>query len=201
MENSITHYCQIKDGQIIVDDQCILKDDASVFTTFIKNGYKKLEMNYPKFYKMDPLCKLAIVGAEALLTRSFETIPDDLAIILANKSSCIDVDKKHQAAITKENGYASPADFVYTLPNIALGEISIKYNLKTENTFFIFDNFNASFFEQYINGLIESNRCCHALGGWVEVNENAYNALLFTVETGNKEGSEFNANELTNLIE
>ena len=45
----------------------------------------------------------------------------------------------------KESYYPSPAVFVYTLPNICIGEISIKYKLYSENSFFIFDSLNAEY--------------------------------------------------------
>ena len=32
---------------------------------------------------------------------------------------------------------------MYTLPNIGIGEISIRHQLKSENGFFVFENYNA----------------------------------------------------------
>lgn len=200
MKNKISHYCQIKGGNVVLDNQLLFSSKTTNFLEFIKEVYKKEEVNYPKFYKMDPLCKLSTVAASILFDNTTEKVSSDCAIILGNKSSCIDVDKKHLAAIQQENGYASPADFVYTLPNIALGEISIKYKLTSENSFFIFDAFKASFFVDYASNLIDSQRCEAVLCGWVEVNKNEYNALLFTVEAKNKNGIGMETNKLQNLI-
>ena len=53
------------------------------------------------------------------------------AIVFANRSSSLDTDFKYQESInSQENYFPSPAVFVYTLPNICVGEISIKHQLK-----------------------------------------------------------------------
>ena len=91
--------------------------------------------------------------------------------------------KKHQESIqNKESYYPSPAVFVYTLPNICIGEISIKYKLYSENSFFIFDNFNAAHLFSYTNSLLSSNKATQVLCGWVEFDdENNYEAFLYLV--------------------
>ena len=90
-----------------------------------------------KFYKMDNLCKLGYVAAEYLL-KDTNYHPKEIGIILANASSSLDTDCKHQAIISKEGDKAaSPAVFVYTLPNVVLGEICIRHKIQGENTFFV----------------------------------------------------------------
>jgi hypothetical protein len=182
MNNGINHYCKISNGQVILDDEVLFSNKEENFSDFIKSVYKNFEIDYPKFYKMDPLCKLSIVAASLLLDNSKSEIEDDMALILSNKSSCIDIDLKHQSTINdKEAYYPSPANFVYTLPNIALGEISIKYKLRSENSFFIFEDFNPEFMIDYANSLIHLNKASSVLCAWVEVNKNNYNAFVYKV--------------------
>jgi hypothetical protein len=68
------------------------------------------------------------------------------------------------------------------LPNIVIGEISIRHHFKGENAFFIFEGFDAGFIEQYVSNLINNNilQCC--ICGWVEVLHNKYLATLFLIE-------------------
>ena len=108
--------------------------------------------------------------------------------MFSNKSSSLDTDRKHQESIqNKESYYPSPAVFVYTLPNICIGEISIKYKLHSENSFFIFDSFNASHLLTYSNSLLSSNKATQVLCGWVEFdNEDNYEAFIYLVA---KEGT------------
>lgn len=198
MENN-THSIHIKNSTIWLNDKMIYQSSPQIFSDFIKEVYKHFELDYSKFYKMDALCKLGIIAGSLLLNTIPEPVPEDTALILSNRSSCIDIDKKHQDSISISGGYARPADFVYTLPNIILGEISIKYKLKSENSFFIFDSFNPTFLTEYVNGLFDSNRTKSALYGWLEVNDEDYHAFLcYTkVETNNRIVKE----ELVNLYE
>ena len=200
MENKIIHYCNIKDQEVYFDGKLLYSEIEPIdFQSFIKNVYKHFEIDYPKFYKMDPLCKLSLISSSILLETKGEKLDPNTAIILSNKSSCIDIDIAHQKSISLgDNSYASPATFVYTLPNIALGEISIKYKLKSENSFFIFDSFNPSFLIDYTNSLTMFGKSKSVLCGWVEIFENKYNAFIFMVKQ--EEGLDFTKENLLKLI-
>ena len=89
---------------------------------------------------------------------------------------------------------ASPALFVYTLPNIMTGEICIRHNFKGENAFFIFEKFDAGFIQQYVNNLINNNTLQACICGWVELLEDQYKAVLMLVEKKEHSGMEANPN-------
>jgi uncharacterized protein YqgQ len=169
------------------------------FSTFIKNAYKFLKTDYSKFFKMDNLSKLAFLAADVLLKKeNLNEEENNIALIFSNKASSLDTDRKHQAAIENDAEYfPSPAVFVYTLPNICLGEISIKHRLYSENSFFIFDRFNAKHLQLYTNSLLRSGKAEKVLCGWVDLDENSYDAFLYLVE---KEGEiENKTEEVTRL--
>lgn len=172
---------------------------AEDFSTFIKNAYKFLKTDYSKFFKMDNLSKLAFLAADVLLKKeNLNEEENNIALIFSNKASSLDTDRKHQAAIENDAEYfPSPAVFVYTLPNICLGEISIKHRLYSENSFFIFDRFNAEHLQLYTNSLLRSGKAEKVLCGWVDLDENSYDAFLYLVE---KEGEiENKTEEITRL--
>jgi uncharacterized protein YqgQ len=172
---------------------------AEDFSTFIKNAYKFLKTDYSKFFKMDNLSKLAFLAADVLLKKeNLNEEENNIALIFSNKASSLDTDRKHQAAIENDAEYfPSPAVFVYTLPNICLGEISIKHRLYSENSFFIFDRFNAEHLQLYANSLLRSGKAEKVLCGWVDLDENSYDAFLYLVE---KEGEiEHKTEEITRL--
>ena len=200
MKNNIIHYCNIKNNEVFLDGKKLYSAKGEEdFPSFIKGVYKNFDLDYPKFYKMDTLCKLAITSSSILLDGIKEEIDPNMAILLSNRSSCIDVDIKHQDSISQgEESYASPANFVYTLPNIALGEISIKYKLRSENSFFIFEGFNPDFMIDYANSLTLLGKSSSVLCGWVEVIENDYNAFMFIVKP--EAGIEFTRENLIKLI-
>jgi hypothetical protein len=181
----ITSYCRIKGNTVALNGKIIYQDDSSTFPEFIKAAYKHQNVNYPKFFKMDNLSKLGLLAAEVILHYEKFNLEEtnNIAIVFSNKSSSLDTDRKHQETIQhREQYHPSPAIFVYTLPNICIGEISIKYKLYSENSFFIFDNFNAPHLITYSNSLLKSNKAEKVLCGWVEYdNQNHYEAFLYFV--------------------
>ena len=184
----IQSFCTIQNNEIILNGESVFKSDSDFFSDFSKKAYQNFEINYPKFFKMDNLSKLAFLAAELLLEKETDKSEEnDIALVFANKSSSLDTDVKYQNSISdKENYFPSPAVFVYTLPNICVGEISIKHQLKSENSFFIFDAFNPEFMTNYTNALIYTKKAEKVLCGWVEYYGEEYKAFLYLVE---KEGN------------
>ena len=93
----------------------------------------------------------------------------------------MDTDTKHQQLI---NGgkKVSPAVFVYTLPNIMMGEIAIKNKWYGENLLILVPDFN---FEEWVleaDLLISSGKATYCLGGWVDVYQDNYQVQLYLVE-------------------
>ena len=134
--------CKIENNTITLNDSVLFSDKSTSFGDFSKKALKALQMDYPKFFKMDNLSKLAFLAAEVLLRPFLQSEKNSVALVFANRSASLDTDLKHQATIANPHEYyPSPAVFVYTLPNICLGEISIRHQLKTENSFFVFDSY------------------------------------------------------------
>lgn len=196
MNNSfyIQSYCEIRNGEIRLNGKPVFSDGNESFAGFAKTAYQHFGMAYPKFFKMDKLSKLAFLASSQLLTEERNT-----ALVFANRSSSLDTDLVYQRSIEdKEAWYPSPAVFVYTLPNICLGEISIKYKLYSENSFFVFENFPAAFFPAYAGLLIRTGKADDVLCGWVEILGEDYRAFVYRV---GKEGPiEHNEQNLNRLI-
>jgi hypothetical protein len=183
----ITAYCSISSGKVIANNAEIFTSDNDVKQAdFFKSVYKNFEMNYPKFYKMDYLCKLAFITSDILLKYNplkEKYNGENIAIIISNSSSSLETDTEHQSTISdKNNFFPSPAVFVYTLPNILIGEIAIRNNIKGENSLFIFENFQPKFMYQYIDLLFNSSATDCCIAGYVDFYEDNYKALLYTVE-------------------
>lgn len=179
----IQSFCKIQNNEIILNGTSIFKLEPTAFSDFSKQGYQNFEMNYPKFFKMDNLSKLAFLGAELLLkSETNNEKENNTALLFANNSSSLDTDMKYQNSISDpENYFPSPAVFVYTLPNICLGEISIRHQLKSENSFFIFETFNPAFMVNYAKALLDLNKADKVLCGWTEYYDEEYKAFLYLV--------------------
>lgn len=187
-ENYITSNCKIDRGVVFKDDKQIFENKEPDVTGFLLSIYQHLQLNYPKFYKMDNLSKLGWLASEVLLRDNFQKEkyqPEEIGLVLANCNSSLDNDIKYFES-AKE--IASPSLFVYTLPNIVIGEICIRNNFKGEHAFFIQDNFDTDFIEQQVNYLLNNNILQACICGWVDVLEQDYKAVLFWVEKSKKPG-------------
>jgi hypothetical protein len=89
---------------------------------------------------------------------------------------------------------------VYTLPNIVIGEISIKNKFKGENAFFVFETFDAAFIQQYVAYLLNNNILQACICGWVDVLQEDYKAVLCLVEKdADLTSAPFSAENLNNI--
>ena len=169
--------CTIEHSKITVDGNIIFESQNETFQEFAKEAYKNLDLSYPKFHKMDNLSKLAFLSAEMILKDEDHS---RTAIVFANRSSSLDTDFKYQESINdSDNYYPSPAVFVYTLPNICVGEISIKHKMQTENAFFVLDEFDENFLNDYSEQILRSGKADKVLCGWVELYQENYKAFVY----------------------
>ncbi len=172
----------IRNGCLSENDRIILQGNNSSFDDFADEAYRTLGIAYPKFHKMDALSKLGFITSEALLhdIRLHEKAgADKIGLVLSNKSSSLDTDMKYYSML--EKGIASPAVFVYTLPNILIGEICIRNKIKGESVFFISDYYNINQQVEYIRMLLQTGVVEVCIGGWVELFGNSYDSFLYLV--------------------
>lgn len=182
----ITAHCQInargvyKNGDMLYENK-----EGEPFSVFAKTVYQQLDPRYPKFFKMDDLCKLAFLAAEVLLSDSrleSEKEGADIALVLGNRSSSIISDLEHrQRYSNREHYFPSPAVFVYTLPNIMLGELCIRHQITGENSCFLMQEPQAEFLHHYVKGLFAEEGYNACVTGWVDFSPTEYQARLFLV--------------------
>jgi hypothetical protein len=164
----ITHNISISKNIVFFDGQTIYNHQGeNDFTAFSKDLYKKIECNYPKFYKMDNLCKLSFLAGELLTKRSrLSEVPSEkVSLIFANTGSTIDTDIKFIESFAT---IPSPAIFVYTLPNIAIGELCIRHGWKGEGIFLVQSQFNPQELIDHAGFIFQSGFAKVCILGWVE---------------------------------
>ena len=195
----IQKYCSIRNNKVFLNGEQVFESNALNKKDFFKSVYVFLNVKYSKYFKMDSLSKLSFLTAELVLN-NLKSKNKNIGIILSNNASSLETDRKHQKSINdKENYYPSPAVFVYTLPNIGIGEISIRHQLKSENGFFVFENYNPNFHYNYEKSLIKNKKCDSVLAGWVNIDEDSYEAFLYLIsEKGTLEHTEENLYQLYN---
>lgn len=136
-----------------------------------------------KFFKMDILSKWAWLGTELLLNPDGNSIyqgidKSKVAVVLQTGHGCLDVDKKYRASM---DDVASPALFVYTLPNIMLGEICIRHGFKGEQLCMLSEQLDTQELTFWVNDLLNNRGMDACLCGWVDAYEDNKEVSLFWV--------------------
>lgn len=148
----------------------VLPQSEKPFAEFIRAEFKQLGKSDMRFYKMSDLSKALYVAVERLLEQSpWEDVePRRRAIVLANRASSLDTDAEHQRILdAKLREGVSPAVFVYTLPNVAAGEMCIRHKIQGDNTFFVGDKC-PTIVEDYAQHLIIYDSADAVICGWCD---------------------------------
>ena len=134
--------------------------------------YKQYIGDYPRYYKMDILSKVAFICSELLLQAEGrrDKHNEDRAVILFNHSSAVVSDRNFLATIADEF-YPSPSVFVYTLPNIATGEIAIRNGYHGETSFYILPSKSAEIMNKIIDASFRDKAMQSVITGWVDCDD------------------------------
>ena len=165
---SQTHSVSITQDEIIVDGNRL--DVKSHGKEMLTEVYKTKIGNYPKFYKMDMLSRLAFVASELLIGCDEENDDhsNDRAVVLFNHSSSIIADRQYVKSIEIDDFFPSPAAFVYTLPNITTGEIALRNGYHGETSFYILAERNEKLMQRVIKSTFIDRDIKSVIGGWID---------------------------------
>ena len=185
----------------MLNGEVVVRRDKDSEDGWLKQIYKQQELAYPKFYKMDVLSQAGFLASELIKRANPHIIngyqDDEIGLIFANRTSSADTDMRFVRSYA-ENGAPSPSLFVYTLPNIVLGEIAIANKWHGENMFAVLPTFTPGFFVDY--GRILLSQSTNALlCGWIEILEAHMQVFLFLVEKNAEAGIVFNQENLLEL--
>ena len=165
---SQTHSVRITQDEIVVDGNRL--DVKSHGKEMLTEVYKTKIGNYPKFYKMDMLSRLAFVASELLIGCDEENDDhsNDRAVVLFNHSSSIIADCQYVKSIEIDDFFPSPAAFVYTLPNITTGEIALRNGYHGETSFYILAERNEKLMQRVIKSTFIDRDIKSVIGGWID---------------------------------
>lgn len=191
-EFTTTHTIRITPEEVVLDHQKLWEGNQNAnekleeqegagHHSLLTSLYKQMIGNYPKFYKMDGLSRLGFVASEILLNaekgdtdverreEEGERLLEERAIIFFNHSSSIASDRNYKESINDKNNYfPSPSIFVYTLPNIVTGEISIRNHFHGETSFFILPDKDERMMEEILQASCRDDQSKSFLTGWID---------------------------------
>ena len=173
---------QISQGQVNVDETSVFVSSQTDFHTFSREAFKSRGEANMKFYKMDDLCKLGYL-ASAWLLDGIEYGEEECGIVMSGKYGCLDTDIRHQQIIDSEgDSSASPAVFVYTLPNVVAAEISIRHHIKGENIWFWSEDETMSDIKKYASILAASRDLKYCIAAHIDFINGDYFAIFELLE-------------------
>lgn len=169
-----SHSVKITQDEIVVDGNRL--DVKSHGKEMLTEVYKTKIGDYPKFYKMDMLSRLAFVASELLIESEDQrtqnsnpsTQNSDRAVVLFNHSSSIIADRQYVKSIEKDDFFPSPAAFVYTLPNITTGEIALRNGYHGETSFYLLAERNEKLMQRVIKSTFIDRDIKSVIGGWID---------------------------------
>ncbi len=203
MDLSVIKYCQIKNNACFLNGENIFQSsEEKTADKSLVELYRSRKIKYPKFFKMDKLAKTGFLAVDILLenTELYGTEPKyNTGIFLLNSSASLDTDEVYLETIG-DNYFPSPSVFVYTLPNIVMGEISIRHKFFGENIFFVSSKKNNFAFYDYVNQAFIDNQMKYAIVGWVDYYRQKSDALVMLIKKQDKETElKFEKNTILNL--
>ncbi len=144
--------------------------------------YRSLKMEYPKFFKMDILSRLGLLGVEMLVKDEqgrFEP-RKDRAVIMFSRSGSLVNDGNFQKTVLD---FPSPALFVYTLPNIVTGEIAIRNKYAGETSAYVTDGFDADRIFATVEEAFMDEETRSVICGWIDCpSESGFEAVIWLVD-------------------
>ena len=179
----IASHCRITPQRCLLNGQPLTMEQSQ--SGLLTDLYRSLSIGYPKFYKMDNLCKAGFLAAELVVSGSDidgQTPRHDVAVLCMNSCSSLDDDMQHQQNIRTDNSFPSPAVFVYTLANIVTGEIAIRHKLLGESSFYIAERFSSEQMAQLIEIAFSDNDINCLLCGWIDVLGEKLDVLMMRID-------------------
>ena len=197
--------CRIHDYRVTVDGQTRFEhpDHSAAANDFLAAAFRSFGIDYRKFYKMDTLSRLGFLAAELLLDPADRDRPkEDMGIVFVNSAASLEADRTYQRTIpTGNNFFPSPADFVYTLPNIVTGEIAIRHKIQGETMFYVMPEFRAAEVCHIVNETADDAGLRSALVGWIDADTDRLDARVMLCDaTPSASGLALNPEAISQLF-
>ncbi len=181
----VTHRVTMLPGSLTVDGKSV--DVACDGGEWLTAVYKQCMGNYPKFYKMDMLSRLALVASDVLLQEEggarFEPC-DSRAVVLFNHSSSRQADCDFLATIARDDEcFPSPSLFVYTLPNMAVAEVAMRNQYHGETSLYLLPGRDDDTMRHIVRASLLDAGTTSMITGWIDFEDNDhFVADLYIIE-------------------
>jgi 3-oxoacyl-[acyl-carrier-protein] synthase-1 len=185
MQPRITHRVVLTPTGATVDGQVL--DTQAHGWEMLTELYRKRINDYPRYFKMDPLCRLGFVASELLLQAEGKerfSPREDRGVVFFNRSASLMADKAFERTIADaQNRFPSPAAFVYTLPNIVTGEVAMRNQYFGETNFMVLPRRDDRLIALLAEQALASGSMRSLIAGWLEASsDDRFEADIYLLE-------------------
>lgn len=181
------HHVIITHEEVWIDGERLRTESTG--HTLLTEVYRARVDDYPKFFKMDTLCKVGFLAAELLLQEEGgeRFVPrDDRAVVLFCQNASIQSDLAFEDTIRdREQFFPSPALFVYTLPNIVTGEIAIRNKFLGETNLIVLPERDDILIRQHAGQLLSDGSTTSVITGWIDAPDSEHFEADMWIKTTN----------------
>ena len=144
--------------------------------------YRQLVGDYPKFFKMDTLCKLGFLLSEMLVKDDAGRFQprEDRAVLIFSREGSLANDSNYAKSM---EDFPSPALFVYTLPNTVAGEIAIRNKYEGETSTYVLESFDRPMIDKIVRQAFQDDITKDAIVAWIDCPDNDEWTALAWIET------------------
>lgn len=167
---SIIAHTRLQDGRLTLNGK-ELAHGVGGDTELLRALYTGLGMDYPKFHKMDRYARLSLLAAEPLYRKLREEgadIANAVGLITVNRSASAATDVEHWQPVLRGES-ASPAVFVYTLPNTGAGEITIRQGVFGPSICLVGARPECDLLLTIARDMFEAQGMGHVIVGWSDI--------------------------------
>ena len=163
----------------------------------ISAAWAAMGATYDRFHRVDAVSKLVLLCTEALLAPLpiDEDLTERTGIVLMSRLGSLDTDLRYHSGLVEQN-LASPALFVYTLPNIAMGELSIRHGLHGAGHCLIAAGPDTDRLRQVCTMLLAEEGMHRVICGWADIFADEASATFMLVGS---EGRPWDQDEVNQL--
>ncbi|MDR1456251.1 MAG: hypothetical protein LBJ01_11410 [Tannerella sp.] len=203
MEIQVKKHIRIAPGKVWLNGKAGFESAGNGdVRAFLAEVYGWLGTDYRRFFKMDLLSKLGWLASEWLMAGSDPGAPkEDTGIVFFNSRSSLDTDLRFQETIrSREACFPSPAEFVYTLPNIVAGEVAIRHGIRGETAFYVLPRPDGRRMAAVLCDTLASTELNCLLAGWIEAYGETLDARVMLCGKGGDGVCLLNARTMENLL-
>ncbi len=167
---SVAMHTRYLNGAYTVNERSLCAPGGLPMETGLRQAWETLETGTPLDQRTDPLSRLTLLATEPFFRPGAPlhlVQRDAIGVVFMSRTGSLATDMAHEALLQADRP-ASPAVFVHTLPNVAIGSLSIRHGLHGAGVCLLNDRPCAEQFRAATGYLAREQGICWVICGWAD---------------------------------